>query len=609
MVLLHAVAQRMFFWIGEPTAEPFQLFGYVAGILLVSVVLIALLLIKQQWIERFPPPVYIMAVMACLLALDTLTGDGNNIWPYLLCQGIVSVRLSGEKTGWTTLSFLLSYLMISGLNGWRAQPWWLLIYQALAFGMIGWMSSMLQKARWEALQVKQENRRLLVKVEEANRRLHEYILELEETSRRDYLTGLYNFSGFQEQVTRSLARCGAGQSYHVICVDLVDFQQVNMREGIDAGDQMLVMLARQLKRNLPPYAQVARYDGDQFAVGLMGDERVLRQSLETIEEVISGLRAGRTLLNFCLGTASYPQEATNASELIRIAENRLSIEQSRLRHQEEERQRHLEKLSALGQLAAGLAHEIRNPLTSIRGFIQISARESEQVKKWESIILPEIDRINDLLRQFLHLSESRPARFTVFNLDQLMEDVLRLLQPKTMLMGHQLIVQPPVTPVVIEADAEQLKQVLINLIQNGLESLSEGGKVTVRWKEMRDRILIRVEDNGSGIKPEHMSRIFDPFFTTKKDGTGMGLSICHRIISDHGGQIHVTSQPGRGTTFNIHLPICQVSTVKQRSSTNNQDHSGTSQQGTRNDQAEHLEESPLPLSKRRLALHPFKLLR
>lgn len=174
----------------------------------------------------------------------------------------------------------------------------------------------------------------------------------------------------------------------------------------------------------------------------MGDERVLRQSLETIEEVISGLRAERTLLNFCLGTASYPQEATNASELIRIAENRLSIEQRRLRHQEEERQRHLEKLSALGQLAAGLAHEIRNPLTSIRGFIQISARESEQVKKWESIILPEIDRINDLLRQFLHLSESRPARFTVFNLDQLMEDVLRLLQPKTMLMGHQLIVQP-----------------------------------------------------------------------------------------------------------------------------------------------------------------------
>jgi diguanylate cyclase (GGDEF)-like protein len=392
-------------------------------------------------------------------------------------------------------------------------------------------------------------------------------------------------------------------------VDLVDFQQVNMKQGIDAGDQMLVMLARQLKRNLPPYAQVARYDGDQFAVGLMGDERVLRQSLETIEEVISGLRAESTLLNFCMGTASYPQEATNASELIRIAEHRLSIEQRRLRHQEEERHRHLEKLSALGQLAAGLAHEIRNPLTSIRGFIQISARESEQVKKWESIILPEIDRINDLLKQFLHLSESRPARFKVFNLDQLMEDVLRLLQPKTMLMGHQLIVQPPVTPVVIEADAEQLKQVLINLIQNGLESLREGGKVTVRWKEMRDRILIRVEDNGSGIKPEHMSRIFDPFFTTKKDGTGMGLSICHRIISDHGGQIHVTSQPGRGTTFNIHLPICQVSTEKQRSSTDNQDSFGTSQQGTKSDQAEHFEESPLPLSQRQLSLHPSKLLR
>lgn len=608
MELLHAVSQRLLLGIGEPITRLYYPFGHIAGILLVTSILIALLLMKQQWIERIPTALYIVAVIACLVVLDALTGDWNDLWLYLLVQGIVSVRLLGEKTGWSTFSFFLTYVIISGLNGWWAQPWWLTMYQALTFGMIGWMGVTLQKARWEAQQVKRENRRLLVKVEEAHRRLQQYILELEETSRRDYLTGLYNFSGFQEQVTRSLARCGAGQSYHVICVDLVDFQQVNMKQGIDAGDQMLVMLARQLKRNLPPYAQVARYDGDQFAVGLMGNERVLRQSLETIEEVISGLRAERTLLNYCLGTASYPQEAANASELIRIAEHRLSIEQRRLRHREEERRRHLEKLSALGQLAAGLAHEIRNPLTSIRGFIQISARESEQVKKWESIILPEIDRINDLLKQFLHLSESRPAKFTVFNLDQLMEDVLRLLQPKTMLMGHQLIAQPPVSPVVIEADAEQLKQVLINLIQNGLESLGESGQVIVRWKEMRNRILIRVEDNGSGIKPEHMSRIFDPFFTTKSDGTGMGLSICHRIISDHGGQIHVTSQPGRGTTFNIHLPVCQVSTNEQ-TSYSLEDY-GTAQQGTGSAQTVQQQESPsVAVSQNRLALHPSKHLR
>jgi signal transduction histidine kinase len=217
----------------------------------------------------------------------------------------------------------------------------------------------------------------------------------------------------------------------------------------------------------------------------------------------------------------------------------------------------LEKLSAIGQLAAGLAHEIRNPLTSIRGFIQISMMESEEMKKWESIILPEIDRINDLLKQFLDLSDTRPSQFVRFELDGLIADVLRLLEPKAILDGHQLTAEPPPSPVVVEGDPEKLKQVLINLIKNGLESLGEKGQVWIRWRKLRDRIHIRVQDNGCGIQPEHMSRIFDPFFTTKGDGTGMGLSICHRIISDHGGQIHVTSQPGRGTIFNIHLPIQQ----------------------------------------------------
>ncbi|MDR6225411.1 sensor histidine kinase [Desmospora profundinema] len=529
-----------------------------AGIVFSSAMIVLLLVYRRRWSLSVPYRLYSWTALVFVAAFDYLTGAWWSLWLYLVVLGILHDRNSTDHTLLSGLLFFGVYTLFEyGIP--VSGSFIHLLGDFLLFALVTWMSIYLRRAHERTEEVKEQNRRLLEKVDEAHSRLHEYIEELEETSRRDYLTGLYNFSGFQEQVSKSLSRCGmAGQYYYVVCLDLVDFQQVNMREGINAGDQMLVQIARLLKKKLPPYAQVARYDGDQFAVGLTGDDSAMRLCLDTIETVIGELRTERSLVNYCIGTASYPAEAQNASELIRLAEHRLSIEQRRIRHQEEERRRHLEKLSAVGQLAAGLAHEIRNPLTSIRGFIQISAMESPEVKKWESIMLPEIDRINDLLKQFLHLSESRPARHTLFNVDRLIDDVLQLLNPKAILMGHELKSHPPPSPVIIEADAEQLKQVLINLVQNGLESLHDKGVVCVRWKEMRDRVSIRIQDSGSGIPPEYMSRIFDPFFTTKGDGTGMGLSICHRIISEHGGQIHVTSQPGRGTTFNIHLPVRQV---------------------------------------------------
>ena len=523
-------------------------------------------LLLALWLSLFrkiPPAFYFVVALSALILLRALFTDEwlPVLWVFLLAQAFVSFRFPRERTVLIALMFFAVYWGVPRLD--EISP--RMIYEnffgiievGLYFALNAGLVRFVRKVRKENFQLNKENRQLIDRVNEAHRSLHEYIVQLEEMSRRDYLTGLYNFSGFQEQLTYSLARCGPDQLYHIICIDLVDFQLINLRQGTDAGDQLLVTIAKRLKRCLPSYAQVARYEGDQFAVGLIGDDGDLRQALETIESVISELRD----VHFCWAAATYPREAQSAAELIRLAEHRLSIEKRRIRHEEEERQRHLEKLSAIGQLAAGLAHEIRNPLTSIRGFIQLSMMESPEIKKWESIILPEIDRINKLLKQFLELSETRPSRFVRFELDRLISDVVPLLEPKAVLEGHQLKAEPPPTPVVMEGDPERLKQVLINLIKNGLEALGEKGRVLVSWKEQRDRVLIRVQDTGCGIQPEHMSRIFDPFFTTKGDGTGMGLSICHRIISDHGGQIHVTSQPGRGTTFNIHLPIRQFHTT------------------------------------------------
>ncbi|MGF7088081.1 diguanylate cyclase (GGDEF)-like protein [Kroppenstedtia sanguinis] len=537
-------------WLFQPELRWFAT-GVILGILLL------MLWVRRKWAPTFPFLLYPLAVLFLLAVLDYLTVDVSFLWVYLVVLALLHDRLSTETTVISAIFFFLVYEWV-GFGATAGEDYFRLLGEMILFACSAWLSIYLRRVHRRSDELKEENRKLLRKVEDAYTRLQTHIDELKEISRRDYLTGMYNFGGFQEQVTKSLSRClAAEQSYHVICIDLVDFRQVNTKEGIDAGDQLLTGIARELKKKLPPYAQVARYDGDQFAIGLMGDDSTMRLILDTVEQVINGYQSERCTIHYCLGTASYPMDAQNGAELIRLAEHRLSIEQTRIRHREEEQRRHLEKLSAVGLLAAGLAHEIRNPLTSIRGFIQISAAEAPEVKKWESVILPEIDRINDLLKQFLHLSESRPVRHTLFNLDRLIDDVLQLLNPRAILMGHELVARPPASPVIVEADTEQLKQVLINLVQNGLESLKSKGMVSVSWKETGDRVVVRIRDSGSGIPPEHMSRIFDPFFSTKGDGTGMGLSICHRIISEHGGQIHVTSQPGCGTTFNIHMPLRQ----------------------------------------------------
>lgn len=529
---------------------------YVGLLGLALLTIFFLVFMKQEKVDQLPPYVYFSFIFITLVFIDISVPQLSMLPLYLACLGNVLLRSKYQNALWISISFASTFIVIDALT--VGEMYWIKwIADLLIFVLFTLVFLQLHIFTTEMRRNREKNKYLIERLKEAQIRIHEVNDEIEETYRRDYLTGLYNLGGFQEQVLKSLASIKDRQMYHVVSIDLTDFKQVNMREGIEFGDQMLVSLARQLKSELQPYTHIARYDGDQFAIGFLGDSFALRLCIETVDRVLDSLRTERTIINYCIGTATYPNEATNADDLIRLAETRLSIEQRRVRHKEDERKRHLEKLSAVGQLAAGLAHEIRNPLTSIRGFVQLSAAESKEVKRWESIILPEIDRINDLLKQFLDLSDSRPSKYCLFQLDQLIYDVHQLLMPKAILMGHELKIQDHTTSLLVEADPEELKQVLINLIQNGLDALDEHGRVVVTWQLWEDQIEIEVKDNGLGIKPEHLSRIFDPFFTTKDEGTGMGLSICHRIIQEHGGQIHVVSQPGRGTSFHIYLPTKQ----------------------------------------------------
>jgi two-component system, NtrC family, sensor kinase len=244
----------------------------------------------------------------------------------------------------------------------------------------------------------------------------------------------------------------------------------------------------------------------------------------------------------------------------------LAFENAALHHQQRDRLRRLyraERLAAAGQLAAGVAHEIRNPLTSIRSTIQYVLPSFEPANPKRELmqeLISEIDRIDQIVNDLLSLT--RPSPFSPADVD-----LIDLLDQCLLLIGAQarrqsVEIECRFDPqLVISADAAQLKQVFLNLLLNALQAMPSTGKLSV-WagpgqSDLSGRAFaeIRIGDTGTGIAKEHLDRIFDPFFTLKKEGTGLGLSISFNLIQQHQGDIEVESEPGRGTTVFVRLPV------------------------------------------------------
>lgn len=224
-----------------------------------------------------------------------------------------------------------------------------------------------------------------------------------------------------------------------------------------------------------------------------------------------------------------------------------------------------EKLASLGVLAAGVAHEIRNPLTAIKArlFIQQKALAQGSRERTDAeFIGKEIDRLEKIVSDFLRFARPVEPERVPLSAAHLLHQVRQLMTPQLHASSIDLTVERAVETRVL-ADPEQLKQVLINLVQNAAEALSKGGTVKLRAVEsrialggrMRDVVIIEVEDNGTGIPPEVQKRLFDPFFTTKQSGTGLGLSIAARIVEKHAGALRVQTAVNRGTTFGVVLPV------------------------------------------------------
>ncbi|MCQ6278497.1 ATP-binding protein [Bacillus sp. EB600] len=223
----------------------------------------------------------------------------------------------------------------------------------------------------------------------------------------------------------------------------------------------------------------------------------------------------------------------------------------------EELIRKSEKLSIVGELAAAVAHEIRNPLTSIKGFLQLLnyKAEADEDKQYYQIMLSEIDRINLIVSEFMILSKPQAVTYQSENITSILTDVITLLE--TLAIVKNIEVTKALEPdMIVKCERNQMKQVFINIFKNAIEAVSNNGKIDITvTKSKEDRVCIRFTDNGSGIPADLLSRLGEPFYTTKEKGTGLGLMVSHKIIEEHRGNINIKSEMNKGTTVDIILPV------------------------------------------------------
>jgi PAS domain S-box-containing protein len=231
------------------------------------------------------------------------------------------------------------------------------------------------------------------------------------------------------------------------------------------------------------------------------------------------------------------------------------------KRQLEETVRRKEKLTAMGQLASGVAHEIRNPLNAIGMIAQRLAREfeprvgSDEYRELTKIVVTEVRRINDIIQQFLKFARPPKLQLSATDVNLMIDNTVKLVASQAREKKIEIVTAFGQLPTAM-MDQNQMQQVLLNLIQNAMEAIHGEGKITISTGLSREReVVIRIMDTGIGMNEETQSKIFNLYYTTKPQGTGLGLSLVHQIISQHDGHIEVESAVGKGTTFSIYLPI------------------------------------------------------
>ena len=315
-------------------------------------------------------------------------------------------------------------------------------------------------------------------------------------------------------------------------------------------------IGRALKEIFPPDTSLVRHLGDTLATG---------ESRSESEAVVEGGDGRPVHVSIVTAPLARSGNVEAAVAVIRDV--------SRL-HQLESEVRRGETLAAAGQIAIGLAHEIRNPLGAIRGAVQLMRRElgdDARLGEYTDVLLKEVDRVNRILEMLLDISRPVTLRPVPLNVHQLLERVALLSEEMASRRRVQIVrrYDPSLPPIL--ADEDRILQVFHNLVRNAIEAMADGGRLTLVTRPSMNPLFTKVDlghgqrsmaeiqviDEGQGIPEATRARLFTPFFTTKDKGLGLGLALCHRIIEEHHGGIHITSEPSRGTAVSCFLPIAR----------------------------------------------------
>jgi two-component system sensor histidine kinase PilS (NtrC family) len=222
----------------------------------------------------------------------------------------------------------------------------------------------------------------------------------------------------------------------------------------------------------------------------------------------------------------------------------------------EDRLRHADRLATLGRMSANIAHEIRNPLASLTGAIEVLASQGptgELRERLANIVLKESARLNAILRDFLEYARPAPLARARVNVCETIDEVLVLLEHRATPGALKVIRELPPT-LMWEVDPQQFRQAVWNLGLNAVQAMPDGGELRVTARTVDESLVVRIEDSGHGIGGSDVAHVFEPFFSTKPGGSGLGLALVHRILKDHGGEVDVESTAGGGSTFTLRIP-------------------------------------------------------
>lgn len=223
--------------------------------------------------------------------------------------------------------------------------------------------------------------------------------------------------------------------------------------------------------------------------------------------------------------------------------------------QREESMALFERLNIIGEMAAGIGHEVRNPLTTVRGYLQLFQRKEPfgAYREQLTTMIEELDRANSIITEFLSLAKNKSIEMTHGNLNQIIHTLFPLLQADAFHLGHQIAVETNNIPN-IQLDEKEVRQLILNLVRNGLEAMQGTGKLTISTEVANNSVILAISDTGSGIPAEILAKLGTPFVTTKESGTGLGLPVCYRIAQRHSAIIDVDTNE-QGTTFFVQFPI------------------------------------------------------